>query len=84
MSERKPLSISVDMSTDKMQLKLRAIAKHAEALANELEAIDNVVICPECGSDDVCTLRLGEEQRLADATCNNCNYDLPTRFEGSE
>lgn len=41
MTERKPLSISVDMNTDKLQLKLRAIAKHVEALADELDAIDN-------------------------------------------
>ena len=36
----KSLSISFDMDTDKMQLKLRAIAKHAGALADELDAID--------------------------------------------
>ena len=46
MTERKPLSISVDMDTNKMRLKLRAIAKHTETLANELDAID---------SDDKCT-----------------------------
>ena len=46
MTERKPLSISVDMDTNKMRLKLRAIAKHTEALADELDAID---------SDDKCT-----------------------------
>ncbi|WP_274307508.1 hypothetical protein [Solibacillus daqui] len=40
MTERKPLSISVDLNTDKMQLKLLAIAKHAEALADELDEID--------------------------------------------
>ena len=52
--QRKPktkqsLSISVDMDTDKMQLKLRAIAKHAEKLADELAAIDNAWQC-DCGS----------------------------------
>lgn len=42
--ERKGQSIQndVDMNTDKMQLKLRAIAKHCEALAVELYAIDNL------------------------------------------
>ncbi|MER2048153.1 MAG: hypothetical protein ABTA23_07945 [Solibacillus sp.] len=41
--ERKGQSIrlGVDKDTDKLQLKLRAIAKHAEALANELNAIDS-------------------------------------------
>ena len=42
MTECKPLSTSVDMNADKLQLKLRAIAKHCESLANELDAIDNV------------------------------------------
>lgn len=36
----KSLELTVGMNTDKLQLKLRAIAKHAEALANELDAID--------------------------------------------
>lgn len=39
-NKRKPLSIEVDVDTDKMQLKLRAIAKHAGALADELDVID--------------------------------------------
>ncbi|MFJ7950766.1 hypothetical protein ACIQZG_04460 [Lysinibacillus sp. NPDC096418] len=38
--KRKPLSIEVDVDTNKMQLKLRAIAKHTEALADELDKID--------------------------------------------
>ena len=41
MTKCKPLSISVDVNTDKMLMKLRAIAKHAEALADELEKIDS-------------------------------------------
>lgn len=41
--ESKTLSIQVDMDTDKMQLKLRAIAKHVSALADELDSIDNEV-----------------------------------------
>ena len=39
-TKRDPLSIQIDLNTDKLQLKLRAIAKHAEALADELERID--------------------------------------------
>lgn len=34
------ISIEVDADTSKLQLKLRAIAKHTEALADELDAID--------------------------------------------
>lgn len=41
--DSKALSIQVDMDTDKMQLKLRAIAKHVSALADELDNIDNDV-----------------------------------------
>lgn len=40
--EPKGITVSVDMDTDKMQLKLRAIAKHVGALADELDAIDAI------------------------------------------
>ncbi|MFD4492980.1 hypothetical protein [Lysinibacillus fusiformis] len=40
------LSIEVLMNTDKMQLKLRAIAKHVSALADELDNIDKDIECP--------------------------------------
>lgn len=90
MTKRKPLSISVDMNTDKLQLKLRAIAKHCEALADELDAIDHTWQC-ECG----CTEYVDEgfinsEVIYTKRICNNCGAayviddDLPTRFEGSE
>ena len=39
MAKRKT-SITVDVDTSKLTLKARAIAKHPEALANELERID--------------------------------------------
>lgn len=38
--EKGQVSITVGMDTDKLQQKLRAIAKHTEALANELDEID--------------------------------------------
>lgn len=87
MSERKPLSISVDMNTDKLQLKLRAIAKHAEALADELNRIDNMIECPECGGGDVCEMHINNEPTYA--SCNYCGHvihddDLPTHLEGSD
>lgn len=94
MTERKPLSISVDMDTDKMQLKLRAIAKHAEALADELDAIDNAWQC-ECGATDYSDVEIA--RKLYRRTCEGCKetfvinedaegYDdeLPTRLEGSD
>lgn len=94
MSERKPLSISVDMSTDKLQLKLRAIAKHAEALANELEAIDTAWQC-DCGATEYAESKLfDDDKRMVEGVrrCMGCGEsyailsddDLPTRFEGSE
>lgn len=84
---KRQLSILVDMNTDKLQLKLRAIAKHCEALADELDAIDNVFICPNCNGLDVCTMYAAGE--LAHASCNDCGYvihddSLPTRLEGSD
>lgn len=44
---RDKLTITVDVSTSKLQMKLKAIAKHAGALADELDDIDNAC---ECGS----------------------------------
>ncbi len=35
------IKASLDLDTDKMQLKLRSIAKHTGALADELDMIDN-------------------------------------------
>jgi len=40
MDKPKGIYLSVEMNTDKMQLKLRAIAKHTTALADELDKID--------------------------------------------
>ena len=45
MSEGRKLTVNVDANTSKLQLKLKAIAKHAEALANELEEIDKACDC---------------------------------------
>lgn len=45
------LHIDVNMDTDSLSLKLKAIAKHASALAKELEQIDADELdkCKECG-----------------------------------
>lgn len=37
----KEITVTLDVNMNKLQSKLRSIAKHAEELANELEAIDN-------------------------------------------
>ncbi len=71
-----------------MQLKLRAIAKHAEALADELDVIDNAWECEYCGHDEYVVHRiLGNDKLCKCAKCNEkcvINDDLPTRLEGSE
>lgn len=72
MTERKPLSISVDMDTNKMQLKLRAIAKHAEALADELESIDNPWECPNCSKNNYKDIFVGNT--LEYRFCKECKH----------
>lgn len=69
-----------DINTSLLERKLRAIAKHTEALANELREIDQDE-CPVCGSNDTSTETVraygpgaGEVNRVATTiTCNNCN-----------
>ncbi|MEQ6355500.1 hypothetical protein ABNX05_12795 [Lysinibacillus sp. M3] len=89
MNKTKGISLSVDMDTDKVQLKLRANAKHTEALADELDAIDNTWSC-DCGSLDYSdhTYPSGS---LVTRVCDMCkesyiipNEELPTRLEGSD
>lgn len=80
---KKSIEIQLDMDTGKLQLKLKAIAKHASALADELEDIDNAWECPKCGHDSFTTLcsEVGPYSR-----CDKCLTELdelPTT-EGSE
>ncbi|MFJ7831788.1 hypothetical protein ACIQXU_16375 [Peribacillus sp. NPDC097284] len=66
------VSIDVDMHTDKLQLKLRAISKHTAALADELDEIDKS-ICPECG-DLMERTTFYEDKKVFHSTsiCSNC------------
>ncbi|MGE7091089.1 hypothetical protein ACQKII_06425 [Lysinibacillus sp. NPDC048646] len=41
MIKAKAITVSLEMDTDKVQLKLRAIVNHAGALADELDRIDS-------------------------------------------
>lgn len=92
MANIKGITIELGLS-DKSVQKLRAIAKHAESLANELDSIDNAFECPECGG----LLRECRERKpLSDIAyeetnwyeCTICNFDssveLPTQPEVSE
>ena len=84
LADLKGITIELGLS-DISVMKLRAIGKHAEALANELDEIDKKVKCPYCGSHN--TDRHCHETVVAH--CNKCKVDiaedeLPTRLEGSE
>ena len=79
--------LSIDIESTKMARKLRAIAKHAESLANELDAIDNEWQC-DCGSTKFTDYY---SDRFIRRECEKCseqyampNDDLPTPFEGSD
>lgn len=88
--EPKGITVSVNMDTDKMQLKLRAIAEHTTALADELDRIDNLEPCRECGSlnHSVSKVYDGDELFSHYIECHDCGVkyhdELPTRLEGSE
>lgn len=79
------VTIEVGVDTDKLQLKLRAIAKHVGALADELYRIDNAWQC-DCGSTEYVTT-FGDGF-LTDNQCMGCgkHFSLPNEdeLEGSE
>lgn len=94
--KKNPLSniqVAVEIDTDKLQRKLRAIAKYTEALADELDAIDNSWQC-KCGSinyeDSILNNAETEEVVAHERECNECHKvismidELPTRPEVSE
>ncbi len=92
MNKPKSISLSVDMNTDKMQLKLRAIAKHFGTLADELDKIDNYKECPKCGSlMNTSRMYLDNELKSITSECD-CGFvmvhgigtELPTHLESSE
>lgn len=55
------IQIGVEMNTDKMQLKLRAIAKHVGALADELDRINDMQHCGVKYRDELPTRLEGSE-----------------------
>lgn len=71
----KSIEIAVDMNTDNLQLKLRAIAKHAEALADELDHID-AAKCDKCvGLLDITTLSVDGFPVEEIKVCTRCGSD---------
>ena len=65
--------IKIDFGLDnKMPLKLRAIDKYTEALANELDTVD-ATKCKTCGGPlDITKLYSGDEVLDTSAYCRNC------------
>jgi len=65
--------ITVDIETGTTERKLRAISKHTEALADELNHIDEFT-CSECGSDHVCktTAKSDHNNYTITYECNDC------------
>ena len=76
----KTIEIQLDADTTNLSLKLKAIAKHAEALANELETINGKRNCPKCNSESYGVLYDGLTKI---EICGYCDH-LPTRLEGSD
>ena len=79
---RDKLSIGIGTNTNQLQRKLRAIAKHAEALADELKAIDESE-CPECGGTEIecATFYKEEEVHYEQCTCLTCGAPIVSRGE---
>lgn len=72
MAEAKGITIDLDMNTNNLSAKLKAITKHAEALANELDAID-AAKCPNCGGTlDITELSIDDKVVDTSAYCGNC------------
>lgn len=88
MTKVKGITIELETNTDKMQLKLRAIA-------DELDTIDNAWQC-ECGSfeyrDEGIHCTENNETISRTRVCGECNEkyvmpiddELPTRLESSD
>ncbi|MEY9980384.1 hypothetical protein [Lysinibacillus sp. RC79] len=81
--------ITIELEFDnKSKLKLRAIAKHAGALADESDRIDNMKECPACGSYNIVTATLIDTESnkalSENIKCADCDYELPTQLEGSD
>ncbi|MFJ7407525.1 MULTISPECIES: hypothetical protein [unclassified Lysinibacillus] len=89
MSRVGDISINLNFD-DKSKLKLRAIAKHAGALADELDRIDNVKPCDRCGCIGTETHTLfSTETTYETKYCQECGLkvsevELPTRLEGTD
>lgn len=70
---KKGLNIELSLDTDILTLKLEAIARHAEALADELKQID-ADKCEECGGILNITRLYGDSEVVEELReCPRCN-----------
>lgn len=69
--EASKLSIEVSADTNNLSAKLRAISKHAAALANELDEIDRAK-CPNCGKAMSKTTMYGDGVPSVHYACTEC------------
>ncbi|MEK5524130.1 hypothetical protein [Heyndrickxia sp. FSL W8-0423] len=69
-------SLTIDVNSKIMSAKLKAIAKHTQALADELEQIDKS-ICPSCG-ELLDTNDFYADSKLIHTMkdCPSCGYSL--------
>ncbi|MED4887775.1 hypothetical protein [Lysinibacillus fusiformis] len=84
MAKRKGITIELKFD-DKSKLKLRAIAKHAGALADELDRIDNLKECEACGSYKTVTESLIDNDTnnviSAIVKCDDCGNELSNQIK---
>ena len=68
----KGITVDLSVHTKSSVAKLKAIAKHTAALADELEEIDKS-ICPECGDlMDVTNFYADTKAIHSSSICSNC------------
>lgn len=69
------LSINVDVDTEILSVKLKAIAKHAQALADELDMID-ATVCDRCGkSCEKSIIYADGEELYKNVHCPSCGEE---------
>lgn len=69
------MEVKIDLNTDILTLRLRAIAKHSAALANDLEKIGDATYKGCGGLMDITELRANNEVVDTSFDCPQCNEE---------